>query len=228
MYVPSKAKSPPVCSRLCVMNRQTWCHVITTTPWHTYPNKEQQGLCLPLNTLSTCSPLSLSTYVGAMHVHRVSSTGVRTYVHNCTHTTDNDVHYNTRWNTDMTLGAILSPLLSLMYASAIPVALSGAQTFPGDTVPSLLQHWQAVWTEAASPSSLVPRGSPFGWWQQSHSSALCPALWHDPVQQNGQTHAQQAATAAGCYLHPVKAIHSAIQLHLYTELRNWLIAEALC
>ena len=83
------------------MNRQTWCHVITTTSWHTYSNEEQQGLCLPLNTLSTCSPLSLSTYVGAMHVHRVSSTGVRTYVHNCTHTTDNDVHYSTRWNTDI-------------------------------------------------------------------------------------------------------------------------------
>ena len=63
----------------------------------------------------------------------------------------------------LTLGAILSPLLSLMYASAIPVALSGAQTFPGDTVPSLLQQWQAVWTEAVSPSSLVPGGPPFGW-----------------------------------------------------------------
>ena len=48
------------------------------------------------------------------------------------------------------------------------------------------------------------------------------------MQQNGQIHVQQAAAAAaGCHLHPVKTIHSAVQLHLYTELRNWLIAEAI-
>lgn len=96
-----------------------------------------------------------------MHVHKVSSTDVHTY--NCTHTTDTDAHYSTRQNTDIDAGYhSLTP--SLMYdASAIPVALSGAQTFPGDTVPSLPIHWQAVWTEAAAPSSLVPGGPPFGW-----------------------------------------------------------------